>query len=440
MPLTAAELRERVDALVWPSIPAILIPWQGSSSAEAPLSFAYRFATSQPGDLWANFGGWTAMSAAEQQSVRAALAQFAEIVNVTFTEASGAADPDLNFGRVSFPAGLGGQGGFNYSYFTSNGEVTSRIWDGFAVFNRDLDLASETNLLLHEIGHAMGLKHPGDYDAGGGSSPGPYLPAAEDNNRFTVMSYNEHDVTGDLPSSLMLYDMAALQALWGANYNTRAGNTTYFGPGSAPGFALADGGETVTCIWDGGGRDTISAANQSLSVTIDLRAGSFSSIGSLENNVAIAYGARIENAEGGDGADKLTGNAGPNLLSGNEGKDVLHGGRGRDTLDGGAGSDRLFGGQGPDRFYFAAFSDSPNHGRDVIRGFSSAQNDRIHMRDLGSFDFIGKSGFSGAGDEVRFVSKAGKAVVLVDDDGDRKPDLAILLPDVATLAAGDFVL
>ncbi len=42
---------------------------------------------------------------------------------------------------------------------------------------------------IHEIGHAIGLKHPGNYNAEGGGTPGPYLPSAEDNHQYTVMSY-----------------------------------------------------------------------------------------------------------------------------------------------------------------------------------------------------------------------------------------------------------
>src|SRR5262249_59480009 len=84
---------------------------------------------------------------------------------------------------------------------------------------------------------------------------------------------------------------------------------------------------------------------QTVPVTIDLNEGAFSSIGvkdgggAVKYNVAIAYGAHIENAVGGSGNDLLVGNDLANELDGNGGKDTLAGGDGNDTLAGGSGSD-----------------------------------------------------------------------------------------------------
>ena len=38
---------------------------------------------------------------------------------------------------------------------------------------------------IHEIGHAIGLTHPGDYDVGGGTGES-FLPAGEDNRHVTA--------------------------------------------------------------------------------------------------------------------------------------------------------------------------------------------------------------------------------------------------------------
>ncbi len=82
--------------------------------------------------------------------------------------------------------------------------------------------------------------------------------------------------------------------------------------------------------------------------------GAFSSIGTngsdgaALNNVSIAYGASIGNANGGSGSDKITGNALANHLSGGAGNDTLYGRTGNDLLDGGPGSDVLDGGAGSD--------------------------------------------------------------------------------------------
>ena len=99
-------------------------------------------------------------------------------------------------------------------------------------------------------------------------------------------------------------DILAIQYIYGANMTTRTGDDVY----------KLSTSEQLRAIWDAGGIDTLDASNQTLGATIDLDDGAFSSIGrrnvggSAQNNVAIAYGAIIENATGGSGGDKIFGN------------------------------------------------------------------------------------------------------------------------------------
>lgn len=234
------------------------------------------------------------------------------------------------------------------------------------------------------ISHMLGLKHPGNYDAGGDTPPGPFLPAGEDNNHFTIMSYNDDPATGTVSNSLMLYDILALQAWWGDNDRTNAGNTTY---------RPLDGSE-LQVIWDGGGQDRLVYQGSGRAV-LDLRGGAFSSLDGLEA-AAVAYGAQIETAVGGGGDDLLQGNAARNRLQGNNGDDRLVGDRGNDRLSGGQGQDNLQGGNGRDRLNGQAGDDlmRGGGGRDVfvfsdgadrIADFSGAgRGDRIDLRDAGS--------------------------------------------------------
>jgi hypothetical protein len=140
----------------------------------------------------------------------------------------------------------------------------------------------------------------------------------------------------------MLYDIAAMQFLYGANTSYNAGNDVYTFDPTKP---------FLRTIWDGGGVDTISVANFSKGCTIDLQAGHFSSIMipsdstagytwssappvatyNGTNNLAIAYGCVIENAIGGSGNDVLIGNEADNRLDGGGGSDTLYGGAGTDT-------------------------------------------------------------------------------------------------------------
>jgi serralysin len=234
--------------------------------------------------------------------------------------------------------------------------------------------------LLHELGHALGLKHA--HEAGGSGA----VPAAYDSLEYTVMTYRPYaggpangygfEAWG-APQSYMMLDIAALQQMYGADYSVNAGDTVYrWSPGS--GRTLVDGGVGIdpganrifATIWDGGGKDTYDLSAYATAVSLDLRPGRYSvfsaaqladlgggpngghSRGNIFNALQVDGDARslIENATGGSGNDGLLGNGAGNLLSGNAGNDRLAGFGGRDVL---------VGGKGADVFVFTSCGDSP---------------------------------------------------------------------------------
>jgi Ca2+-binding RTX toxin-like protein len=245
---------------------------------------------------------------------------------------------------------------------------------------------------LHEIGHALGLTHPGPYngDSADGLEFGEDNIYPEDTNQYTVMSYFstftgvDTYYSGSGSSTPLLHDIAAIQSIYGANHATRAGDTIYgFGSNNTRtvlGFTFDpfdfDTLDNASfAIWDGGGNDTIDASQFQevilfgegsdptfVDQIIDLREGAFSSIGfdnftqigdvpfhtALVNNIAIAFGAVIENAIGGGGNDVIFGNGVDNRLIGHGGNDQIHGFGGDDFIDGGNGDNELFGGDGND--------------------------------------------------------------------------------------------
>ncbi len=231
---------------------------------------------------------------------------------------------------------------------------------------------------VHEIGHALGLDHPGPYNAGDGidiSYAGSAI-YSQDTIQHSVMSYfhERHPGTGAYyivngrqiePQTPMLHDVAAIQAMYGADLETRAGNTVY-GFNSAFGtlspFNFASNRNPLLTIYDAGGNDTFDVSGFSQSQVVDLRPGEYSSVGALRKNVAMAFNianvnAVIENAIGGRGNDRMIGNDANNRLDGGLGNDTLSGLDGNDTLVGGSGADTMSGGLGGDTYFVDSTND-----------------------------------------------------------------------------------
>jgi hypothetical protein len=198
--------------------------------------------------------------------------------------------------------------------------------------NPDRDGGAELlRVVTHEIGHALGLKHPfADPDALSGSETGPFLPAADDNVVYTEMSYTGIERH---PGTYSPLDIASLQYIYGAAAGYNGGDTRY------------TIGQNYLMIGDGSGNDTIDGAALTQDLTLSLEAGYWSWVGAkaatitARGQITIDIGSVIENANGGSGNDTLTGNAVANRIAGGAGKDLLRGGGGDDFLDGGAGVD-----------------------------------------------------------------------------------------------------
>ena len=177
---------------------------------------------------------------------------------------------------------------------------------------------------------------------------------------FTVMSYNDGWTLRDgiLPTNatyggstgLGSLDIAALQAMYGANTTTNAGSNVY----TLASFNTA--GVGYQAIWDTGGNDTIQH-NGSNAAQIDLRpatldysafgAGGVSYVSGVKGGFTIANGVVIENATGGSGNDTIVGNSAENVLNGRGGNDVIH------SLSNGSNDNTIFGGTGHDTIYVA---------------------------------------------------------------------------------------
>jgi len=348
-----------------PYIDGILgnIKWAVNSFTYSfPTSGAYYGPSYGEGENVTNFG---ALNSNQQTATRTALKMFASVANLSFGEIgeTSTQHADLRFALSDKPNTA-------WAYFPTTSPVGGDAWfnKSSGAYNNPLKGNYAYLTFIHEIGHALGLEH---------AHEGTAMPLSRDSMEYTVMSYRSYvgasttsgyvNETWGYAQSLMMYDIAALQHMYGANYATNSGNTTYSWSSTTGemfinnvGQGAPGGNKILLTVWDGGGNDTYDFSSYGTNLKVDLRPGNWTvtsatqlaklhwdgskvAAGNIANALLHNGDARslIENAVGGLGNDTLTGNDADNLLKGAAGNDRLTGGRGNDTLDGGTGDDTV---------------------------------------------------------------------------------------------------
>lgn len=382
----------------------------------------------------------SAFNAEQQAQAKLSLQSWSDVTNIKFVEVSGDQYSNITFGNIDAPrtqayALLPHTTNYGHTVYDERGfDVSGQSWYSTSgTGNLHPELGNYGRLTFtHEIGHTLGLNHPGDYNASSDPLANPtYADAsyAEDTRGFSVMSYFDETITGSdfggyYAAAPLLDDIAAIQHLYGANMTTRTGDTVYgFNSNTERDFYTATGSsqKLIFAVWDAGGNDTLDFSGYSQNQRINLNDGSFSDVGGLKGNVSIADGVTIENAIGGSGNDVIVGNVADNVIKGGAGDDVIYGG---------GGQDQLWGGSGNDIFVFSSLNDSPTKSPDKIWDFESGK-DKI---DLSFFNHGDKGS-----DFIHFVDhssgQAGEALLSYDAQN----NLSELVLNINGSATPDFL-
>ena len=301
------------------------------------------------GAYYGSEAGVREVSEGVKANVRAIMAWYGTLLNVSFVEV---AETTSTIGYVRFM--LSNAPSYAYAYYPSGASGTSL--GGDIHLNPSYDfLGSNTNgfqnppgehgyvSLVHEIGHAVGLKHPFD-----GS---PTLPTAEDNDGNTVMTYTFKG--SNSPATPMAYDLLALQFVYGARSH-RTGNDIYAFTGRGPDQYMLGGTTHFTtpfrtrqAIWDSDGYNTLDLSRlpaTSGGYRVDMRPGGWISpaaeyYGSyFTTGTAIGPSVAFRDVLTSSSGDTIVANLQPNVFRGycamaSTGADVLFDAGVDDTID-----------------------------------------------------------------------------------------------------------
>ncbi|HYG49137.1 MAG TPA: matrixin family metalloprotease, partial [Allosphingosinicella sp.] len=335
-----------------------------NDAARQGAFYTYSFLTSVPAHYASRYSPaalatFRPFTEEERQTARQALEAWASISGLTFFEVPGD-QGDMAFG--SYDMTLMGYGSFLGYAFYPRGRLDDPIRSDI-FFERDG--SPYLQLMLHEVGHALGLKHSHEGD--------PTLNFQYDNYSYTVMSYKSGGFSGETPGT---FDVEAIQYLYG-------------GPG-------ADGTQVTSWSWDPASYTLSQTGGAAVDAIFGV--GTADVIAGLGGNDFIQGRGGGDQLNGGDGDDEILGGGGNDVLTGETGADRLEGGEGDDRLAGGAGADiliaglgddriegggdgdTLYGNAGADRFVYSSAGDSTAAARDWLRSFETG----VDKIDLGA--------------------------------------------------------
>ncbi len=322
---------------------------------------------------------WTAT---EKAQMTAALTLWSDIANIHFSLTTSSSAAQITFtrgddGQAVTPASWSGGGSAGdvggsamWSMTSATVSIDTSV-PGFGPMDGNFDSIGGYvwQTIEHEEGHAIGLGHAGAYNGNDDSSTQQF--SAYDSRLWSIMSYidpsdtaakyySQYTVSADwgrnsqgylyVPTTPMVLDDLAIQGIYGASTSSAYSGGQIFGfhsnitDATEQFYDFTKNTHPVVTIWDAGTGNTLDLSGFSAASTIDLNPGTYSSANGETSNIGIAFGTRIDAADGGAGNDTIIANADADHVFGAAGNDTLNFGANfmeADRINGGAGTDIL---------------------------------------------------------------------------------------------------
>ena len=380
----------------------------------------HHFNVTQGGTITVNI---STLTSAEQTLALAALKDWTDIIGVNFQQVTSGAQ--ITFSDAEDPSGPIAQTDSTWSdgIISSATVQISKSW--VTDYGTSLDSYS-FQTYVHEIGHALGLGHEGDYNANANFITDALF--TNDSWATSIMSYfsqtddyyfNNQGFSEDYVLTPMIADVLAMQQLYGLSTTTRTGDTIYGFNSNAdnPVYNASLYPNAAYLIYDSGGNDTLDYSNATANQLINLNPETFSNVNGQTGNVMIAPGVVIENAKGGSGDDTIIANDANNVLSGGGGNDTLS----YETASAGVNVSLAL----------TTAQNTGGSGTDTVSGFENLIGSAFNDHLTGGPATVSISG--GAGDDVIDAGTAAPASWLTLNGGDGN-DTFVLGVDTGPIA------